>query len=229
MEKSSDLFGQILSHGPSQSTLFLILTKMKEEGRFREVIQECHKALGFYPDDLRLRTLLAESYLELGFIGLAELELAKVTSHLHDLVSVYKLQAEIYIQQQRDEEALDALNQYLALNPDDQNALDLLRKLEPALEEALSDVSQMDADFAEVEGEKVEDKHKLEAAEIPEDIARIRVEEVEEKPSLRAAEVTEDVVGTTSEIEQDQVLEDEEIPQALERAAQEIIEQESEQ
>jgi hypothetical protein len=39
MGESNDLFGQILNQGPSQGTLFLVLTKMKEEGRPFEVIQ----------------------------------------------------------------------------------------------------------------------------------------------------------------------------------------------
>ena len=78
MEKSNDFLGEILNNGPSQSTFFLVLKKMKEEGRSSEVIQECQKALSLYPDDLRLRTLLAESYLDLGFIGLAEKELARL-------------------------------------------------------------------------------------------------------------------------------------------------------
>lgn len=73
MEKSNDLLGEILNYGPSQGTFFLVLKKMKEEGRSSKVIRECQKALSLYPDDLRLRTLLAESYLDLGFIGLAEI------------------------------------------------------------------------------------------------------------------------------------------------------------
>jgi tetratricopeptide (TPR) repeat protein len=126
MGKSNDLFGQILSRGPSQSTLFWLLKEMKKEGRSSEVIRECINALNVYPDDIRLRILLAESYLEVGFIGQAEAELDRVSSDIAELVSAYKLQAEIYIRQQRAEDAINALKRYLAHNPGDQETRDLL-------------------------------------------------------------------------------------------------------
>jgi tetratricopeptide (TPR) repeat protein len=108
---------------------------MKEEGRSSDVIQECLKALSIYPDDTRLRKLLAESYLEAGFIGQAEAELARVTSDISHLISAYKIQAKIYTQQKRVEEAVDALKRYLSHRPEDQEALDLLAKVKPAEQE----------------------------------------------------------------------------------------------
>jgi predicted Zn-dependent protease len=129
MKKSNDLFNDILRHAPSQSTLFLVLTKMKEEGRANEVIQECLKSLRNSPDDIHLRILLAESYLEVGFVGQAEAELKRVTAKIDDLMSAYKLKARIYVQQQRAREALEALKQYLAHVPDDQEALGLLDRI----------------------------------------------------------------------------------------------------
>ncbi|MBK5100073.1 MAG: tetratricopeptide repeat protein [Desulfobacteraceae bacterium] len=129
MKKSNDLFNDILRHAPSQSTLFLVLTKMKEEGRAKEVIQECLKALRNSPDDIRLRILLAESYLEVGFAGQAEAELKMVTAKIDSLMFAYKLKARIYVQQQRAREALEALKQYLAHIPDDQEALGLLDRI----------------------------------------------------------------------------------------------------
>jgi tetratricopeptide (TPR) repeat protein len=130
MGKSNDLFGQILSRGPSQSTLFWVLKEMKKEGRSSEVIRECIKALSIYPDDIRLRSLLAESYLDVGFIGQAEAELDRVSSDIAELVSAYRLQAEIYIRQQRAEDAIDALRRYLAHNPGDQETRDLLDRIQ---------------------------------------------------------------------------------------------------
>ncbi len=131
MEKSSDLLDRILIHGPSQSTVLIALTAMKEEGRTSEVIQGCLKALDIYPDDIRLRTLLAESYQEAGFIGRAEAELSRVTSEIDDLTSAYKLQARIYARQGRLEESFESLKRYLASNPDDQEGLDLLNRIRP--------------------------------------------------------------------------------------------------
>ena len=89
MVATDDFFRQILSHGPSQGTLLLVLKKIKEEERPNEVIKECLNALSAYPDDVRLRTLLAESYLEAGFIGQAETELDRVTSDIDGLSSAY--------------------------------------------------------------------------------------------------------------------------------------------
>ncbi|MFH1241457.1 MAG: tetratricopeptide repeat protein [Pseudomonadota bacterium] len=129
MGKSDDLIGQILSHGPSPGTLSLVLGKMEEEGRHSEVIQESLKALGRYPGDIRLRILLAESYLKVGFIGQAEVELEKATSMIEDLISSYKLKAKIYLMQKRQNEAGDALKRYLAHKPGDPEALDLLEQI----------------------------------------------------------------------------------------------------
>jgi len=132
MKNSSDLLEQILTHGPSQSTVFLVLTAIKEEGRTSEVIQGCLKALAVYPDDIRLRKLLAESYGDMGFLGQAEAELARVTLEIDELTSTYKLLAQIYARQERFAESFESLKRYLALKPDDQEALDLLKRIKPA-------------------------------------------------------------------------------------------------
>ena len=126
MGKKSDLLSQILTHGPSQNTIFLILTEMKQEGRCGEIIQECLKALNAYPGDIRLMKLLAESYLKAGFIGLCETELINVTKEIEKQASAFKLQARIYKQQKRFDAAVASLKKYLALNPDDREAIDLL-------------------------------------------------------------------------------------------------------
>jgi tetratricopeptide (TPR) repeat protein len=134
MRQSSDLLDRILANSPSQTTILLILTAMKEEGRTSEVIQGCLKALDNYPGDIHLRKLLADSYQEVGFIGRAEEELNRVISEIDDLSSAYKLQALIYARQERLDESFESLKKYLALNPDDREGLDLLDKIKPAEE-----------------------------------------------------------------------------------------------
>ena len=136
MGESSDFLSKILASGPSQNTIYMVLMKLKEQGRTTEVIRECLKALGPFPDDIRIRKLLAESYLEAGSIGLAEAELDRVTSEMDALNVVYKLQAQVLAKQERFGEALEPLNRYLALMPDDQEALDLLDQISPAEPEA---------------------------------------------------------------------------------------------
>jgi tetratricopeptide (TPR) repeat protein len=186
MENSNDIFGRILGSGPSQNTIFLVLRKIKEEGRFGEVLNECLKALDFYPNDIRLRTLLAETYLEMGFIGQAERELDRITSDIKDLISAYKLQADIYTRQKRYEEASGALKRYLAHNPDDQEALDLLAKIKPIEEEPLPETPKIQEEPGPVLEEEFEEEVKEEIikapTEVPEEIVLAAEEKIEEEP-----------------------------------------------
>ena len=226
MRKSNDLLGEILGYGPSQGTLFLVLTKMKEEGRFSEVIQECQKALSLYPDDLRLRTLLAESYLELGFMGLAETELARVTSRLTDLISAYKLQAEIFSKQQKADDALKALNRYLAHRPDDKNALDLLEKIKPPIDDAVPETEKNVEESLQLEEKKIEEELVMETPQVIEDIERPLENEIEEEDILDSVVIPEDISRVLEKaIEDEQVLE---TPEVQEDAVQIPQEQDSE-
>jgi len=171
MGKESNLFDQILTHGPSQSTIFLVLKQMKNEGRLSEVIQKCFKALYIYPDDIHLRKLLAESYVEKGLMGQAEAELERVTSEINGLSSAYKLQARIYARQERFEEAVASLKRYLALNPDDQEALDLFDEIMPAkTEEEPWDESPVEMLKATPEAESVWEEPAVPAAALDPEI-----------------------------------------------------------
>jgi len=134
MDTSFDLYNQILANGPSPRTLFLVLSKMKEEGQQRRVIQECLKALSIHPFDIHIRQLLAESYFESGLISQAESELDKVTTMMNDFIPTYRLQADIYLRERREEEAAEALKLYLAHRSDDQEARNLLDTLMPVEE-----------------------------------------------------------------------------------------------
>lgn len=186
MKESNDIFGLILRSGPSQNTVFLVLRKMKEEGRYGEVITEGLKALNFYPDDTRLRTILAETYLEMGFIGLAERELDRITSDIKDLVSAFKLQADIYTRQKRHEEASEALKRYLAHNPDDQEAQDLLAGIKPVEEQPVSEPPEiveeagpaLEEEFQEEVGEEIIS----EPPEVAEEPVLATEEAIEEEP-----------------------------------------------
>ena len=227
MEKTNDLFGEILRHGPSQSTLFLVLSKMRDESRFNEVVQECRKALSIYPDDLRLRTLLAESYLALGFIGLAETELTAVTKSLGDLISVYKLQAEIFNQQQRVDEAFEALKRYLAHKPDDRNALDLLQKMRQRTEEVLSEEPETALPPSAPEP-GLDEKQTFGFAAGFENETKSAAEETDEKPLSESPELGGAMpAAMEDDLEAAHVLESPEIPEELMRAAEQVFEAES--
>jgi tetratricopeptide (TPR) repeat protein len=147
------LVGEILRCGPSQSTLFVVLKHIKAQGRVREVIQECIKALRVFPDDIHLQTLLAECYLEVGFIGQAKTQLIEITSQLEELISVYKHLGQIYSQERSEKEATKALRIYMAHRPDDSEALSLLEALEkkslresPLTEEPEEPIAEGEAD-----------------------------------------------------------------------------------
>ncbi len=133
MAETDNVLDEILNHGPSADSISIVLTRMKKEGRLSEVVQECIKFLRVYPDSIRLRLLLAESCLEIGFIGLAESELEKVTLMIEDLIPAYKLLAGIYAKQQRLTKAADTLKLYLAHYPEEPEALKLLEEMKPAL------------------------------------------------------------------------------------------------
>jgi tetratricopeptide (TPR) repeat protein len=160
MVESNELFTRILSSGPSQSTLFLLFTEMKKQGQTDDVIRECVKALNVYPDDYRLRHLLAECYLDAGLIDQSEKELEKVASHIEDLIPVYKIQAENYARQGKITEAAEALKKYLSHRPDDKEALTFQDRIKPEqpkptpkILESLEDVVEEDEDtefFAEL-------------------------------------------------------------------------------
>ncbi|MBW2610159.1 MAG: tetratricopeptide repeat protein [Deltaproteobacteria bacterium] len=134
MEISDDLFNRLLANGPSPGTIFLVLSRMKEEGQLRRVIQECLRALDVYPHDLHLRQLLAEAYLETDQISMAEAELDNVIFQINEQITSYRLQAKIYTRQKREQEAVEVLKIYLAHKPDDQEALQILETLQPSEE-----------------------------------------------------------------------------------------------
>jgi tetratricopeptide (TPR) repeat protein len=141
MEKTDDLFSDILRCGPSQETILLVLERMKEEGRTDAVIRECKKALDIYPDDIRLRVLLAESYQEAGFFDEAGSEIKRITSMINELSLIYKSQAEILARQHMDKQASEMLQRYLAHHPEDQGAVDLLNKVEADKEDVEADTA----------------------------------------------------------------------------------------
>ena len=119
MVEPRDLLDEILREGASPQTLYLILSRMKEEGHLKRVIQECVKALKVYPHDLLLRRLLAEVYAEDGRWSLAEAEIETAVKRLEELSSLFMLQADMYKRQGRGADADAALKRALALRPGD--------------------------------------------------------------------------------------------------------------
>ncbi|MBU2497967.1 MAG: hypothetical protein KKE57_03630 [Proteobacteria bacterium] len=135
MTNWDEIYDRIINRGPSSETLFEVLSRLKASGHLTRVVQECIRALASYPDNIPLRHLLAETYFELDLLSQAEAEVEKVTTRLDDLASAYKLHANIYHRQKRDEDSARALKVYLAHRPDDADALHLLERVGEALQE----------------------------------------------------------------------------------------------
>ena len=136
MEESAVFYDEILSHGPSQTTVRIILARIKDEGRVNEAVKWCMKFLRTYPDDVHLRMLLAECYLEIGSVGQAETEFLKVSSMVNDLAPTYAMLAEIYAGQKRFSEAAEAAGMFLAYRPDDFEFRERMGKVEQAKDAA---------------------------------------------------------------------------------------------
>jgi tetratricopeptide (TPR) repeat protein len=132
MEDNTVLYNEILKHGPSQTTLHIVLARIKDEGRVNEVIQWCRVFLRVFPKDIYLRMLLAECYLDLGLVGQAETNFLKVSSMMNDLLPVYAGLARIYAKQKRFAEAADEAEMFLAHYPDDPEMGEILQIVKEA-------------------------------------------------------------------------------------------------
>jgi len=165
------LYDQILKRGASSETLRILLSELKKEGNPGKVIQECIRALQIYPQDPFLRRLLAESYLEAGFLSQAEMELERLTSQIDEQASLYKQLADIYRKQRRGEDAIRSLRIYLAHRPEDHEALDIFEALHarPAVTEETPAAQIMEAAHEETPEPLREEKAELpEEATVPE-------------------------------------------------------------
>ncbi len=125
---------EILESNPSQGTLYVLLKVMRENGRINLVIKECMRAVSRFPEDLILKKILAEAYMDDGRFTEAEAEFDKVIKGMESLAGALKSQADIYIHQKREEEAVASLKKYLAVFPENEDASDLLDKLVPAVD-----------------------------------------------------------------------------------------------
>jgi tetratricopeptide (TPR) repeat protein len=180
MTDYDQLLGEILDRGPSSETLGLVLAELKRLGQTRKVIQECIRALQHHPDDLPLRLILAEAYFEEGLVSQAEAELETATSQMDRYASAYWLQAEIYRAQKRNDEALRSLKIYLALRPQDERALDLLREIEISQAAPAFEMAPIQAEITEPTPVKAEEEPVLRVIE--------PLEVEAEKPELRFEE-----------------------------------------
>lgn len=129
MSALDSIYNEITDNIATPRSSLLLIKILKEEGKPERVTKACLKALEFFPDDIYIRRLLAETYFEQKVTGLAEQELAKLSEQIDDLSSIYKLQAELFRKQDRIKEATNSLKLYLAHHRSDQEAVKLLSEL----------------------------------------------------------------------------------------------------
>ncbi|MBN2062714.1 MAG: tetratricopeptide repeat protein [Deltaproteobacteria bacterium] len=134
METNKNMAYEILKKNPSPDTILILLRKLKDKGKLRLVIQECNKALDIFPNELRLRQLLAETYIETGQITQAESQLETMSMLLRDFIKSFKSLAEIFAKQGRNKEAIDYLEIYSVHRHDDYEASQLLNSLKYPIE-----------------------------------------------------------------------------------------------
>ena len=125
---------KILKNSPSQGTLYILLPVLKDNGEIRLVIQECLKALSRFPDDLTLRKILAEAYLEDDRFLEAEIEFERVIGGIKTLAEAIRSQADIYLLQKREDDARESLRHFLSFFPENQEAVELLRELDATID-----------------------------------------------------------------------------------------------
>jgi tetratricopeptide (TPR) repeat protein len=155
MDIPESSINEILENAPSKETLHILLPLFKADGKYSLLIRECQKAVLRFPDDLILKKILAEAYLTDGRLLEAEAEAGRVIEGIKKLATVYKLQADIYLRQDKKEAAALCLKRFLLFYPEDKDAALKLEDL--ALPEEASkpvpEESVMDSGMQELEQE----------------------------------------------------------------------------
>ena len=138
MGQLDEKHNEIIDKIATPKARLLLLEILKGEGKPEKLIKACHRALESFPDDINIRELLAETYFEQGFIGLAELELEKISKQINQLSSIFKLKADIFRKEGRIEEAIDSLKIYLSHYSNDKEAAQALSELTSGAKEGIS-------------------------------------------------------------------------------------------
>jgi len=129
MKPLDEIYDEILNKPVTPRASLLLIKGLKEEGKRQMVVKACQKALEFFPDDISIRRLLAETYVEEGSIDLAQKELTRLCEQIDELSSVLKLQANLFIEEDKTKEAIECLELYLAHHRSDKQAAQVLSEL----------------------------------------------------------------------------------------------------
>jgi len=138
MTTLNGIYDEIVDKIATPKARIILLEILKKEGKPEKVIQACLKVLESFPDDISIRKLLAETYFEQRSIELAQVELEIISKQINELSSVFKLQAELFKEENMVEEAINSLKLYLAHHSNDQDAARLLSELSAPPKEEVS-------------------------------------------------------------------------------------------
>lgn len=120
----------ILQSDPRAKVFAPLAEAYRKMGLIDEGIQVCLKGLGHNPDFASGRVALGRLYLEKGNLALAAEELQKAVDLSPENLLAQGLLGETYLKLRRPKEALGAYKMLLFLNPHDEKAQGLIRKLE---------------------------------------------------------------------------------------------------
>jgi predicted Zn-dependent protease len=126
---SEGLYTEIIDKIETPSASALLVKLLLKEGKTEIAIEACLKALEIFPDNMNIRKLLAETYLQQGQMELAERELERLADQIGEFTSVFKLQAKLFRKEEKLKEAIRALEVYLVHHKDDEEAVQLLSEL----------------------------------------------------------------------------------------------------
>jgi tetratricopeptide (TPR) repeat protein len=130
-----DIYNEVIDKIATPKAKLLLVEMLKKEGKTQTVINACKKVLEIFPDDIHIRRLLAETYFGEGSLDLAEKEFEKIVNQIKELSSIFKFQSELFKRENKIDDAIHAMQLYLAHNESDQEAADLLADLSPTKEE----------------------------------------------------------------------------------------------
>ncbi len=138
MALSDETYNKIMDKIARPQSNLSLIELLKDQGDAGSLIKACLKSLETFPDDIAVRELLAEIYLEQGYAGLAEGEIDTICRKIDELSKIYKIKAKLYKKEGRFDEAIKSLQVYSAHCPDDQEANGLLSELVAAMGEEKS-------------------------------------------------------------------------------------------
>ena len=186
-----DIYDELVDKIATSKARLLLVQTLKKEGKPQAVIHACKKVFEIFPDDLCIRRLLAETYLEEGSWDLAEKELDKIANEISKLSFIFKLQYDLFKSKNKIDDATHSLKLYLAHNEGDREAADLLTEISEFKEEpsALPTSTLAELYYKQGEIEEAVKVYEQVVASSPEDEkARKRLDKLREEREAKSGE-----------------------------------------